>query len=534
MAQLDDVPISNSVYDFLLRLESKGLMEHSTLSKLPLQRKEIINILVKVTNNENPINLSESEKLIAKKYLNELWTGKNSVVFPSESDSSQIFFNGIFDDSNKLIYKYNSNVINSEVRPLGSLDFIQNFSSDSSRNVLIGSLGLRWFGTITNNLGFFLQATNGRKILGDRSLAGYNSEYLKSLKFTRLGSDIDLTQSHVTFESDWFRAKIGREEQLSGAGLFQRTFISTVSPPFDELSLSANFDSFRYEYSFGSLLGYLQTNYSTGVATKIPSKFINQHRFSLLPSWGEVTFWESIIYSDRGLELAYLNPLSFFKSLEHQLHDRDNSIMGLDFVVRPINNIQLKSSFLLDDIIIEKIGTGFWSNKTAFNIAALVSFDFNTDIGVEYARVEPYTFSHFNYQNSYTNDSLLLGSFLLPNSEQYSLLIQYWWGQKFPVKIKVSYTRHGDNIYDPNGNLVKNVGGDPRYALRYPDPQTGFIGDSQTVTFLDGKLTNTLSTNISVGYELITNLYLFLNYQFLAVNCVKQNNFRLLLTLNEF
>jgi hypothetical protein len=44
-----------------------------------------------------------------------------------------------------------------------------------------------------------------------------------------------------------------------------------------------------------------------------------------------------MIYS-RTLDLAYLSPLSFLKSLEHSLHDRDNAGMGFTAVVRPIKN----------------------------------------------------------------------------------------------------------------------------------------------------------------------------------------------------
>lgn len=532
-ATLDDVPISNSVYDFLLRLESKGLMEHSTLSKLPLQRREIIEVLKKV-NITNSIKFSKSDIEIAKRYLEDFGEGKYSVLFPSETDSSKLLFSGILENSNKMFYRYHSDKHSIEVRPLGALDYIQRIKGDTSGYVAIGTLGVKFFGEISNSVGFFLQATNGRKISGDRSLAGYNPDYSKSLKFVRLGSDIDLTQSHLTYENNWFRAKIGRQEQLSGSGLFQRTFVSTSSPAYDELSLSANFSKFKYNYSFASILGYVENIYQTGYATKIPPKYFVQHSFTALPSWGEITFWEGVLYANRSIDLAYLNPLSFLKTLEHQLHDRDNSIMGMQFVIRPIKNIQIKSSFLLDDIMFEKIGTGFWSNKTAFNIAGLASFDFNADIGIEYSRVEPYTYSHFNYQTSYTNDSLLIGSILLPNSEQYGLLLQYWWGQKFPIKFKLTYTRHGENIYDPNGNLIKNVGGDPRWALRFPDPKTGFEGDAQEVKFLDGNLVQTLAAEVNIGYELLTNFYVFLNYKLNYCDCNKEHFFRLLLSLNEF
>lgn len=532
-AQIEDVPISNSVYKFLLRLESLGMLNHHSLSKIPMQKNEIIEILKYARKNE--ASLSLTDKKILSEYEEEFEITKidAATLIYSSTDSTQLFFDNLFGNKDKLLYRYRSED-KIDVRPLGSLDFIYAKMSDSSSKVMVGTLGIRLNGTISNTLGFYLQATNGRKIFGDKNLATYNPEYHKSVKFSRLNSDIDLTQSHVIFQSKWFRAKIGREEELLGAGLNQRAFISSYSPPMDAISLSAVFSNFRYDYCFASILGYAENQYETGFAAKIPSKYLNYHRFSVLPSWGEISFWEGIIYSERGLELAYLNPLSFFKSLEHQLHDRDNSLMGLDFTVRPISNLQIKSTFLLDDIIIEKIGTGYWSNKTAFNIATITTVVPNFDLGFEYARVEPYTFSHFNYQNAYTNDSLLIGSYLNPNSEQYSVLVNYWWGHKYPISAKLSFTRQGQNIYDANGKLIKNVGSDPFITRRNADPANGIDGDSETVTFLDGNLVKTFSFEITCGYELFKNFNIFISYQRLNDNSKNNDYFRLFLTLNEF
>lgn len=532
-SQIEDVPISNSVYDFLIRIEAKGLAKNLPLSQLPLQKSEIIEILKNVRSNQHL--LSENEKAILHKFEREFGIQKQefSAVFTSSTHPNSIFWNGIIDSSEKVFYKFQDTIDNVEVRPLGAMDFIFR-NNENSDKVLIGTLGLRLNGTIDNKLGFYLQATNGRKITGNKELAFFNPEYGKSFKFSKLESDIDLTQSHVTYQNGWFRAKIGRMEEKMGSGLFQYTYLTTTSPPIDAITLSANFSNFKYTYYLGSLIGLIESKETSGVNTKISSKFFNQHRFSVRQNWGEIAFWESVIYSDRGVDIAYLNPLSFLKSLEHQLHDRDNSIMGMDASFRLFSGLILKSTFLLDDIIFEKIGTGYWSNKTAFNFSALYSTQLNFDIGIEYARVEPYTFSHFSPKNNYTNDNLPIGSEIPPNSEQYGLLLQYWWGQRFPFKITFKYTLHGDNEYDENGNLVRNVGGDIRFTRRDPDFQTGFAGDSYTVRFLDGVLKKTYTISLSAGYELINNLYLMGAYYFIDQNGKKENYFRLMLMLNEF
>jgi hypothetical protein len=38
---------------------------------------------------------------------------------------------------------------------------------------------------------------------------------------------------------------------------------------------------------------------------------------------------EFIIYGRRGIDLSYLNPFAFYKSIEHSNRDRDNSMLFL-------------------------------------------------------------------------------------------------------------------------------------------------------------------------------------------------------------
>jgi hypothetical protein len=201
--------------------------------------------------------------------------------------------------------------------------------------------------------------------------------------------------------------------------------------------------------------------------------------------------------------------------------------MGLDFTVRPVKNLQLKTSFLLDDMVISKIGTGYWSNKTAFNVAVLTALPGGIDLGMEYARVEPYTYTHFNNQNSYTSDSSLIGSVLLPNSDKTSLVCNWWFGGRYPLKLSLGYTRHGDNVLDKTtGKVIKDVGGDPNY---------GFVfGDSQTVTFLDGVRNDYLSADISTNYEIIRGFSVGLFYQYLVNNEKSEHRFRINFNLGDF
>lgn len=502
-AQIECVETAHPVYKFLLRAETKGALEHFSLSSLPLQRREIVSALKAIRKVESELSAAEISTLEKFEREFEISPRRNSVVFYSESDSIQVFFDRLLSEDEKFIYRYKDSATRVSIKPLATVERIDEFGDESNRDAALGDVGFRLFGTIKNNFGFYLSATNGRLIGGDRELTFEAVDKLRqNVKFRDLGSDIDFSESHLRVDFDWFYAMIGRQTRLVGAGLNDRLFVSGRAAPYDALSLGAKFETFEYRFEHGSLIGMSENIVNAGFNAKIPDKFIATHRFAIRPSWGEISFWEAIIYSDRNIDLAYLNPLSFYKSLEHALRDRDNSIMGMDLTLRPFSNFQIKGSFLLDDIIIEKIGDNYWSNKTAWNLAAFFSTVYNLDFGVEYCRIEPYTYSHFNPQNAYINDGIMIGSSLLPNSDRMSAKILWLFGERYPLEIDFAYFRHGANVYDENGVLIKNVGADPHYSRKAVDDGQPPPPSPETVTFLDGDLQKGIDVEISTGWEI--------------------------------
>jgi hypothetical protein len=510
-SQVEHVHIYHPVYDFLLRLESKGYLENYALTDIPMQRKDISSILENVPKED----LSESEQKVLNKYLQEfeLIKQKNKVLIHSRNDSSQVMFSPLFLSSDeKFIFKQQGDYKVS-IRPLANIETRYSIQ-DSNRFTTLGNIGTRIYGTLDDRLGYQLQVTNGTLIAGDSSILAEDTRIGNSVKFSVYDSDFDFTESHLRFQYNWFYAYVGREHRRIGAGLNQSLILSDAAPPMDAFSIGAKFKNFEYKHTHASLISLPLGEFGAGIGSEFISKYLVIHRASFRPSWGEISLWEQIIYTDRGFDIAYLNPFSFLKSLEHALRDRDNSVMGFDFTVRPIKNLQIKGTYLLDDIIFSEIGNNFWSNKSAYNIAAISSLPYGFDLGVEYSRTEPYVFSHFDNQQSLTNDGILFSGYIPPNSDQYSLLIQKWWGNRFPIKANINYLRHGENIVIDDV-LVKNVGGDPLETLRRGE-------DSERVTFLDGNLVEILSLDLDCTIEIVRGF----NLQFLY-RAQKQNGLNL-------
>ena len=531
-AQVENVPVvNNPIYDFLLQIETKGILPHYTLTQLPLQNKTIISALKLARENDSL--LTKFEKNILTKFEKEYQIIPNErlVAVYTEADTNSIFSNKIWKDYSKSFYYYTDSNNNVTIVPLASAEcFFSDNKKDNDKvnNLLLGTLGFRVSGTLSNQFGYYLQFTNTAALKGDSSLALMDIKYVSAKKFTLQSSDADISESHIAYQKDWFYASFGRETRLFGAGLDQRLIINNaVSPTFDAITLKAKFKTFEYTFSHNSLLNF-PTQGNWGYYTIIPPKYTAKSSFTFLPSWGEISFFQSVIYA-RALDIAYLNPLSFIKTLEHNLHDRDNADMGFTAVVRPIKHLQLKATWLLDDLKFSEIGNNYWGNKTAWNIAAVTSVIPNINLGVEYTRVEPYTFSHFNPENSATTDSILFSSAIPPNSDRMTAMLNFWWGEKYPLQIKYSYTRHGKNIYDTEGNLIKNVGGDPLISRRYSDA----IKDSYYVSFLDGNIEYSNRIDITAGYEIFRGFST--HFSFSNFKAERYHNyFRILFRIYDF
>jgi hypothetical protein len=68
------------------------------------------------------------------------------------------------------------------------------------------------------------------------------------------------------------------------------------------------------------------------------------------------------------------------------------------------------------------------------------------------------------------------------------------------ASFSVFIARHGQNVYDITGKLIKNVGGDVFQGHRSIDPLDA--------TFLDGNLLRSRSVSFFVSYEFINQMWL--------------------------
>lgn len=507
----------------LIRLSDFGLIPDFPKEHLPISRYDAYSFFLQVIN-DTTVNSSLKDEAIY--FSKELFKDSNlkDVSTVINTDQTKSIFKSFSSDDFLSIYAYadtsNKNYVS--FNPILDGEFRKELGYDPK--TIIFQIGAVLSGTFYNTIGFSTKITNGT-IFGDTTLAKKDPHLSHSGKFgvLQFGRDIDFSSSHLRVNWKNIFAEIAHEKISLGGGNESSLLLSSQLPSeYDYIRLGGNFGLFSFTHIHASILSDEAVK-TAGANVNITSKYIAAHLASVKLFCNlKLSIGESVIYSGRNLELGYFNPFLFIKSQEHYLRDRDNTNMYASISYIPQKGMFLETEYLLDDLRFRKIYDQFWGNKFAFKLTfKTTSLIHKTiDLGLSYTRLEPYIFTHFNQENTYTHDGTILSAGgLEPNSHSLKIYFSYHISPKFTFNLVSDITRHGANEYkfDPIKNidtLFRNVGG---------SVLTQHIGlrDSDTVSFLDGNLEKITKFNFDLGYEFSRNIYIKLN---LILNNINSNS----------
>ncbi|MFO7889386.1 MAG: capsule assembly Wzi family protein [bacterium] len=282
----------------------------------------------------------------------------------------------------------------------------------------------------------------------------------------------DVSKSYFCFTIRNINFLFGREKVKWGPSKFGSLMFSGLAPDFDQLQLKINLFPFTFIWLHGSL------------RSDISPKWISSHRLAIsLTDRVDIGLHESVIYGDRNLELAYLNPVIPYLIAEHTLGDKDNVSLGFDFNINLMYGFKIYGELLIDDLFAPwELFSDYWGNKFAVNIGTfwidpLLMND--CDLRMEYTRVEPYVYSHRKSVNVFENYNFCLGSFLQPNSDCLIFEFRKFLDSFLHYKMKYYYSRHGEGNRrephkDSDGNTKKFLAG---IVEKYNKISTGISGE---------------------------------------------------------
>jgi hypothetical protein len=511
-AQTEYVPVNNNVYTFLERMDALGLISGYNSFELPKTRHEIASFIKEVDLHKDKLDAVDHS------ILEDLKTEFEYDLYGTLNNSMSLFGKGEynpFSQKEKYIYtQSDSGLGNLFINLTGEADgiFKSNRITNKTTSAKLGIFGGEIRGTVMNNFGFFISGTNG-VLLGDKETSFLRQDLRYNFKLNEKPDArlFDETAGYLTADFNLIRFKIGRDRLKVGYG-YLGALIDNNTPPYDYIGMDINYGILNFSYFHAKISGYSgnQPDIVTQGVNLVGEKYIGYHRIGINPSrFTEFGIGEFIIYANRPLEFAYVNPFNFYKSAEHAGQDRDNSMLFFDISNRSICGLKLYSYLLLDDIDFGKLFTGWYGNQTIWNFG-LTSSNFYKyfplDIKAEYQRIEPYVFTHRLQYNNFTNLGYPLGTFTYPNSELFFTELTYRFNYRCYGSLGFLYGIHGANPVNPDGSVL-NVGGDIALGHR--------SFDSEIVHFLNGDLEYQRIVSTSINYEPYKEIKLSLRFNYL-------------------
>lgn len=496
IAQNPDILHEPVSYDFILRQTLQGNIPASRFAVYPLSLKTLKKYDASTTDTA------------FKRYIYEYY----APLIDTTRTSDAIH---IFDyDRGRLRGAWYADSLLKVQADLGGMLQATLFKRDenTSETIGLGRVSARVMGNYADLIEFYFDFSNGKQLIGGPETARIIDPFLKrSLKFNIEKQEyFDNYIGYVQAQYKDLRLRFGRENISHGYSPIDNLVFSLKAAPADGLVIDFPYKWLRFTTTHAAVEG---TNYApiegTNIAKNEPvlSKFIATHRVAIDPApWISFAFSEMMIYSGRGVDFSYLNPVAFLVSAglgTTYRSNEDNSILGFDMAVRPFKNTMLYGALVADDINFSTLSdtTNLANdNKYAFQLGAsyLVPDEILPLLATaEYVRITPFTFSHRRNQNSWTHYSQPLGYDMQPNSDRAALQLKYWISPRTSLKIDMDYTRHGENLLKPDGS-IENVGGD---ILR---------GDGDFFTanrFLKGNVSHTRRIGGIFSAELFPNFF---------------------------
>lgn len=263
------------------------------------------------------------------------------------------------------------------------------------------------------------------------------------------------------FRSKYFEVRFGRDHNRWGFGQ-NSLVLSNFATTYDQLQIRTTFWRLQYTNLFMSL-----ADPNPAVREFVPRRYGAFHRLAInLTGRLQAELFEAIMFAasdslglrDSGLELAYLNPVIFYRAVEIERAGLiDNALLGGGLSWVATRGLRFHTQLLLDELSVSQIGKGWWGNKWGW-LAGIDLVDWpvdNLSARLEYARLRPYLYSHRTSTSAYLHFNDLLGHPAGPNAQDVALSLDYQPTERLRSALKLAYTERGRNTE------TENFGSDP-------------------------------------------------------------------------
>ncbi len=483
----------------------------------PFSRKDIIQkaqIISSFSNDDPKLNkngssisesaiagkLSKTDKYNLQRLLmnNAEWVQGKGHIFLSKKPIGKNFY-----QSPSNLLEVHNNDFFLAINPI--LQYVVSKETNNDQKLFLNSRGVSLRGRIADKIGFAAYVTENQerdpayvqKWVTDRQAvpgAGFYKDFKDSG-----GLDYFDARGYISFNAaKYIDITFGYDRNFIGNG--QRSlFLSDFSNSTLFLKLNTRIWKFNYQNLFMELV----PSHRDGVGILLPKKYAAMHHLDInIGKRLNIGLFEGVVFGRKDrFEFGYLNPVIFYRSMEHQNGSFDNAVAGMDVKINLAKRIQLYGQFMLDEFKLSelKANNGWWANKwgiqagvkyvDAFNIK-------NLDLQLEHNRVRPFSYSHYDSVANYTHYNQPLAHPLGANFQEFIAIVRYQPAPKWNLSGKLMHYEQGADLNNESfgGNIfLPNV---PPYRKR----EYGYnIGS--------GQKTNTLLSTLLISYEWKENLF---------------------------
>ncbi len=518
-AQSSFLPQQSKHIHFIDRLELKtGLVSdlNFTVAK-PYDRRyavewlgtkvdSMLNVKPLFYNTDTALKLSKTDQYnLRSLYLNnqEWFRGDRSIF-----NSKKPLLKSLYKTPASFIEKYGDDFFVA-LNPL--ISYRQSFETgnNNGERIFINRRGLQVRGGIANKVGFSAMVMD----VQERG-PGFVQNWVDSITgvpganfykiFKKTGVDyIDARGSFTFRAAKYINFQLGYDRNFIGNG-YRSLLLSDFGANQLFVKINTRIWKFNYQNLFMELHTRSKSNSSNDL---VPKKYATMHHLSMniLP-WFNVGVFESVVFGRANrFEFGYMNPVIFFRAVEGNLGSRDNAMVGADFKANLLKTVQVYGQLLVDEFNFSELrkDPSWWGNKTGTQIGIKyidVAKINNLDLQLEWNRVRPFTYSHFDSVSNYTHYNTPLAHPLGANFNEVLAVLRYQPLGKLNLMSRFIYWQQG---LDSAGG--RNAGAD---ILRLnTDGRAGNFG----YRTLNGVKSTGINALFLASYEIRENIFIDAN-----------------------
>ena len=466
-------------------MEAKGLFDSYELRVRPVPRKQLADIIEDIYQRA-----LEQNDLLSKAEWGQLEQLMSD--FSHELQDRPAIQTTIATEPHLLNFQEQAGTVYFDL--VGQQSIISNRGQQYDPDVLISetTLGGMFRGNLGQTVAFFAEARNTMTRGEDRDPNDENFDPSEGSPVVTSGANVfrDRATAYFVVGNPWLQFEAGRDEFDWGPAYHGGMTLTRNAPPADMIRLGVRFKPFKFSYMHAWL------------RTPLGAKYVAAHRLDVKLLRGlYVGASESVIYGNRDVELAYLNPLMLYHIAEHHLGDKDNNALTVDATFTRIPKVTLYGEWFIDDMTSTASWKNYFGNKFAWVVGGLWVDPFNisnVDLRLEYGRISPYVYSHGDSINIYTHYDKIIGHWLGPNSDTFFLELGWQVSRDFRIEASAEFIRKGEGEAN---TISRPAQGDRKDFLRGILEKRNLVGMQIT-----DQIHRDLFVSLSYTYQDIQNL----------------------------